>query len=128
MMSANFKDFLTQPFPHLELISTIKFMKPPLLHQFFHDPLPLRCRHHIWKPPNLFRGRGILALKFTAQYVHISLIIPLLLQVRGLHGEPAAELPRYGAGRRAAVVPLPAGRRPLPAGANHSERHAFAIR
>ena len=48
-------------------------------------------------------------------------ITPLLFQVRGLHGEPAVELPRHGPDRHPAVVPLPAGDRPLPAGADHSD-------
>ena len=40
--------FLTPstPCPHLDLIYTTKFTRPPLLRPLFHD---LQCRHHIWK-------------------------------------------------------------------------------
>ena len=41
MTSAKFLDFLPPaPCPHLELICSMKFMQPPLLHPHFHDPLP----------------------------------------------------------------------------------------
>ena len=38
------------PYPHLELICSIKFMQPPLLHLLINKP-PLRCGHHIWMLP-----------------------------------------------------------------------------
>ena len=39
------------PCPLLNLIFSMRFMQPPLLRPPFHDPLPLRCRHHIWRLP-----------------------------------------------------------------------------
>ena len=32
---------------------TVKFKQPYLLYPLFHDPLPLQCGHHIWRPPNV---------------------------------------------------------------------------
>ena len=36
-------------------------MQPPLLCPLLHDPLPLRCGHHIWRPPE-WRTNFLLAI------------------------------------------------------------------
>ena len=59
---------------HWDLTYTIKFTQPPLLCPLFHDPLPLRCGHHIWMLPyrngecnefGRWRGGGPLASSWT---------------------------------------------------------------
>ena len=58
MMSAKFSDFLTpSPCLHLELISTIKFTQPPLLHPLFHDPPPPLMRISYLEAPSVIQGR-----------------------------------------------------------------------
>ena len=48
---------------HLEPICSTKLRQPSLLHPLFHEPLPLRYEHHIWRLPLWMRTK-ILVKKF----------------------------------------------------------------
>ena len=53
MTSKTISDLLPThpPYQYFELIYTIWFTQPPLLHPLFHEPPSLWWGHHIWKPP-----------------------------------------------------------------------------
>ena len=54
MTSAKFLDFMALS-PLSAFATDTTFPQPPLLSPLFHDALPLRCGHHIWKLPSLLQ-------------------------------------------------------------------------
>ena len=112
MTSTNISDFLTPliPCPRLELIYTIKFTQP--LRLLFHDPLPLKCGYHIWKPPrgrsnNILAPAGpdLLAAAASSSRFYVPLFFRPTPSFRSICREASSSppLPLFGRGNKKVV-------------------------